>query len=154
MQRRDRREGEHEEELYRHERGERGQRGGGLGIVCVWLDAMGHRLSHAFMNAYFKQSPSWANLSCSPEWGCWLKANYTLQIWPLVKTPLIWHSLDSGLSACLWASAPDSHACVYKSQENKTSACMMDDVGFVFRVAMSCNHVHLQTRCWNRIWKL
>lgn len=94
-------------ELYRHER-----EGRELGIVCVWLDTMGQRLSHAFMNAYFKQSPSWANLFCLPEWGCWLKANYTLQIWPLVKTPLIWHSLDAGLGACLWASALDSHACV------------------------------------------
>lgn len=73
---------------------------------------MGQRLSHAFMNAYFKQGPSRANLYCSPEWGCWLKANYTLQIWPLVKTLLIWHSLDSGLGACLWAPAPDSHASV------------------------------------------
>lgn len=45
-----------------------------LCIVCVWLDAMGQRLLHAFMNAYFKQSPSWANLYCSPEWGCWLYA--------------------------------------------------------------------------------
>lgn len=87
-----------------------------LCIVCVWLDAMGQRLLHAFMNAYFKQSPSWANLYCSPEWGCWLKANYTLQIWPLVKTLLIWHGLDSGLGACLWASAPDSHAHVSTNQ--------------------------------------
>lgn len=105
--------GENKEELYGHEQGkqeERGELGRELCIVCVWLDAMGQRLSHAFMNAYFKQSPSWANLYCSPEWGCWLKANYMLQIWPLVKSLLIWHGLDTGLGACLWASAPDSHA--------------------------------------------
>lgn len=134
--------GENEEELYWHEQGkreERGEFGRELGIVCVWLDAMGQRLSHAFMNAYFKQSPSWANLYCSPEWGCWLKANYMLQIWPLVKTLLIWHGLDCGLGACLWASAPDSHACVSTNlRGNKTSACMMDAVRFVFVAAVKC----------------
>lgn len=93
--------------------------------LCVWLDAMGQRLSHTFMNAYFKHGPSRANLCCSPEWGCWLKANYTLQIWPLVKTLLIWHSLDSGLGACLWAKAPDSHASVSTRHWRKMSVCMM-----------------------------
>ena len=124
------------------------------GIVRIWLDAMGQRLSHAFMNAYFKQSPSWANLYCSPEWGCWLKANYTLQIWPLVKTLLIWHSLDSGLGTCLWARAPESHAhvcvcvcvCVYKSQGNKTSACMMNAVRFVFIAGGGCKQARLQVQ--------
>lgn len=93
--------------------------------LCLWLDAMGQRLSHAFMNAYFKQDPSRANLCCSPEWGCWLRANYTLQIWPLVTTVLIWHSLDSGLGACLWAKAPDSHASVSTHHWRKMSVCMM-----------------------------
>lgn len=93
--------------------------------LCVWLDAMGQRLSRAFMNAYFKQDPSRANLCCSPEWGCWLRANYTLQIWPLVTTVLIWHSLDSGLGACLWAKAPDSHASVSPRHRRKMSVCMM-----------------------------
>lgn len=114
-------------------------------IVRVWLDAMGQRLSHAFMNAYFKHSPSWANLCCLPEWGCWLKANYTLQIWPLVKTLLIRHGLDSGLGACLWASAPDSHACKSANQRGARSRrplwalclCHWKITKFIFNISFS-----------------
>lgn len=111
-----------------------------LGIVCLWLDAMGQRLSHAFMNAYFKQSPSRANLYCSPEWGCWLKANYMLQIWPLVKTLLIWHSLDSGLGECLWASSLDSYVFVSTNlRRTRRHRAQQMPWKFLFIAAAECN---------------